>query len=89
MSELDKKYDDVIKEINAKIKEAGKLIKEAGKIGKKAGIDMLNVHPYTYESGDYTDEQLEDLEEITYKIEFSPLLDAMDDCGWATSSLNC
>jgi hypothetical protein len=89
VAKLEKDYNDVIKKINAKIKEAGKLIEEAGNLGKKAGIEMLNIHPVLYEDGEYTDEQLEDLEEITYNIEFSPLLNAMDEVGWATSSLNC
>lgn len=89
MSNLEKDYSIAVAAINAKLAEAGKLVEEAGKIGRDAGIEVLNIHPYLAENGEYTDDQLEELEDILYKVEFGPLLGAMDEVGWATSSLNC
>lgn len=89
MSKIEKDYSAAVADINAKISAAGKLIAEAGKIGKKAGIEMLNIHPYYYDSGEYTDEELEKLQSILDDVKFRPLLGAMDSVGWATSSLYC
>lgn len=89
MNELEKDYSVAIASINKKLAAAGKLIEEAGEIGEAAGIPMLNVDPYDYENGEYTNEELEELEETLYNIEFGPLLNAMDAVGWRTSSLFC
>lgn len=93
MSEIEKNYKAVAKEINAKIKEAAAAMKEANKLAQKAGLSGLTSDPYgdNYdEDGDpLSDEEVEELEEISDLINISPLFNELDKAGWRTSSIGC
>lgn len=94
MSDLEKDFGKVAKEINAKIKEAAKLMKEANKLAKKAGVTSLaGPDPYGYDEDEdgnpLSEEALDKLDEIACMINITPLFNELDKAGWRTSSIGC
>ena len=90
MSELDKDFDDVAAQINAKLEEAGKAMKEANELMEKAGIKTMFVHPdasiYYY---DIEEDEEEAQEEMRDKLDITPLFKELRRAGWSTSSMGC
>lgn len=85
MSELDKDFQKLAKQINQKIKEAAAAMKEANKLVKKAGLPGMTL----YAAPRMSDEELEDLESKIVEIDPYPLFRELDKAGWSSSSLNC
>lgn len=83
MSDMDKEFNEVVGRINSKIAEAAKLLAEANKLGKEAGMEVLGCSYYTME--DMSEEAREKMEEINFR----PLMSALEDSGWSTSSMKC
>ncbi len=83
MSEIDKDFDKVAEQINAKLEEAAKLLQEANKMGQEAGMEYLAGSYYLRD--DLSREQCEMMDEIDY----SPVLRALDVAGWSVSSMKC
>lgn len=88
MSELNEVFAKEIAKINKKIAEATAALAEANHIADKIG-QVLHVHPYCYESGECTEEELEQMESFSSAISFSALMSELDNAGWATSALYC
>ena len=86
MSDLNKEFEKVAKQINQKIKEAALAMKEANKLAKKAGIPGLTLHAAP---NGLDDDKLEELESKIQLINVHPLFGELDKAGWSTSSLNC
>jgi hypothetical protein len=88
MSELDKEFEEAVKEINAKIKEASSALKELAVLCDKANVDSLVISEATYEYlGKTKTEQLAKKLELIKGI--SDLEKAIDANGWSTSSSHC
>jgi hypothetical protein len=88
MSELDKDFEEAVKEINAKIKEATSTLIDLAVLCEKAGLDSLIVTQWTYDwLGKTKTEQLSRKLELIDGI--SELESAIDANGWSTSSSHC
>jgi hypothetical protein len=83
MSDLDKDFEAVAEQINAKLVEAAKLLQEANKLGQDAGMEYLAGSYYLRD--DLSREQCEMMDEIDY----NPVLRALDNAGWSVSSMKC
>jgi hypothetical protein len=86
MSDLDKEFQKLIKQINQKIKEASLAMKEANKLVKKAGMPGMTL--YAAPSG-LSDDDLDELDSKISGIDIYPLFRELDKAGWSSSSLNC
>jgi hypothetical protein len=86
MSELDKDFQKLVKQINQKIKDASLAMKEANKLVKKAGMPGMTLHAAP---NGLSDEELDELESKVIEIDIYPLFRELDKAGWSTSSLNC
>lgn len=85
MSDLDKEFKVLVKQINQKIKEAGLAMKEANKLVKKAGMPGMTLDF----APSMSNEELNDLESKILEINMNPLFDELNKAGWSVSSLNC
>ena len=85
MSDLDKDFQKLAKQINAKIMESTRAMKEANKLVKKAGLPGMTLHA----APSMSDDELFELEEKIDEIDIFPLFNELDKAGWSTSSLNC
>jgi hypothetical protein len=90
MSELDKDFDIVAAQINAKFEEAGKAMREANELMEKAGVKTMFIHPDAGPSSyDIEEEEVESQEEMRYKLDISPVFKELRRAGWSTSSMRC
>lgn len=74
-AQLDQEFEVVKKEINFKLKEAARLIASANEQANEYDKSMIS--DSDPETGDILFQGIGDL------------INAMDNCGWRTSSLNC
>jgi len=91
MSDLEKQFDDISDELNAKIKEAADALKQVNELAKKHGLKVLHCNPYLglsdYGVIDGDDRTLHS--EVIDRLDFYPLLREMDNAGWNSSSFDC
>lgn len=74
-TQLDQEFEAVKKEINSKLREAAWLIADANNLASDHGKSMIS--DSDPETGDILFQGIGDL------------INAMDNCGWRTSSLAC
>lgn len=80
MSTLDKEF---LSELQAKINEAGRLLNEVSASLEEKGEQFLELtQDYEY------DEDNEDAEPVP-TLNFDPIIVALDNGGWSTSSMSC
>jgi hypothetical protein len=89
MSDLDKDFDELVKQINEKIRESAKLLEEAIKIADDGGLETLHMHPRSCRYDQLTETEIEKLRLLLEKIDFKPLFNQLDQAGWLSSSLQC
>jgi hypothetical protein len=100
MSELDKDFDAVVEQINAKLKEAAAAVREANKLSSQIGVESLVFSAWMREELSYKlrKEGLKDsalwdkMDEEAAKYEkFSirELESEMSSAGWSMSSSHC
>jgi hypothetical protein len=88
MSDLEKDFDKIAEQINAKLKEAADALREATRLSVEAGLNGSLI--FTQWTGqDLEEEEEGDLEEKFEKIDVSDLEEALGYAGWTTSSSYC
>jgi hypothetical protein len=89
MSEIEKDFEEAVKQINLKIKESAELFKQARKLGQSIGLRKLNyVEYFQYDEDDVLSE--EDQNRLYEAgVDITPLFDELDEAGWRTSSIVC
>lgn len=84
------KLEAQFKQVSNKMQEAADALREANKLSEKFGFGSLGDG---YDRTCPMPEAIDDLEEDRLNDLFfgmdSPLINAMDECGWQTSSLSC
>lgn len=88
-NDIEKDFTAVAEQINDKIKEAAEALKEANKLAKAVGAEYYD-DSKTDDFNHYpTVNQAE--KTLAGLVNFNPLLNALDDAGWQTSSMtaNC
>lgn len=86
MAELDKDFEKLVNEIQAKIDDAARAMKEANDLAEKAGFNGLS-HPGEYHG--LTQEEYEKQSAMAEGISIYPLFRQIDKAGWRTSSIGC
>lgn len=96
-ADLEKDFDKVAAQINAKLQEAAAAIREASRLSDEFGLDGSLI--YTQWTEDYSkldldiDEEEYDregtIEAIFEQIDVSGLESALGEAGWSTSSSYC
>jgi hypothetical protein len=76
MSDLDKDFDSVRKDVHTLMQAAAALIKQAKQIVDDSGMP-------------YSQEEFGGLNSYDFYNEVKPLKEAMDKAGWSTSSWHC
>lgn len=102
MSEIDKDFEAVAAQINAKLKEAADALREANKLGDSVGLPGLIFTQWlrddlayrTDENGhhmtkDQINEKLEEYESKMELIKTGEFEDELGNAGWSTSSSYC
>jgi len=77
MSDIEKDFQSVADQINAKIKEAGELIKQANALAKSVGVKCY-AYPHCYTG---------DVKKLGELIDFDPIIGSLDQAGWQTSTM--
>jgi hypothetical protein len=90
MSDLDKDFDKIAEQINAKIQEAAEALKAANELATKAGVRSLHVSDeyWDYISSTITPEQVL-WQEVASNVSFVPVIQELNKAGWHTSALDC
>ena len=99
MSDLEKDFDKVAEQINAKLKEAAVAIQEATRLSEKVGLpsliftqflqdDMRHYNPDGL-SKDEIRAKIDALEVQLQQIDVRELEAALGNAGWSTSSSYC
>jgi hypothetical protein len=102
MSELDKDFDQVVSQINAKLKEAADAISEANRLSETVGLPALIYTQWLRDDAymnnrrsddpkdrDEIENELEELQAKLEKIDVHELESALGQGGWSTSSSYC
>ena len=82
MSEIDKDFEQTIKQINVKLKEAAASIKEVNRLKEEAGLPSIILASWIRNDRD----GLAKLAETLEHIDVSDLEKEMSIAGWSTSS---
>lgn len=89
MSDLEKNWEEVAKQVNAKLKEATEALREVNRLTDDAGVQALIVTQWTYDwlGSEETEKLREKLKLIKESV--SELEGMIDASGWNTSSSYC
>lgn len=86
LSKEDKQEQDAIQNIIQEFKNAAKAVEKIAEAIEKSGRDSVSSYCFSIEMQD------EDAREALYDEFYeakSELFDALQDCGWSTSSMDC
>ena len=87
MSEIDKDYEKIVKQINQKLAKAAAALKEANELREKIGLPGFITGMRILE--DLDQDQIEQFYEDLEVINISDLRREIDNAGWSTSSSRC